>query len=163
MNTRFLTAFAISAVISFIQASALARIPKAKDGAIVYDFAPWMRGLLHCLPPILSGLTAWAFLARADRVTELLVSGFLILSLFGQPNNIRLDATGVTSWGWLQRRRHIEWQDVVRIAYKKNTGNTMVYGKDGTRICHTSMHDDYKGFQTQLENHTHLPLDVRGF
>jgi hypothetical protein len=84
----------------------------------------------------------------------------MVKRLLGQPNDIRLDMEGITRQGWLHRRRYIAWQEVVRVAYNKSTGNTVVYGKDGTRIRHAFMHDDPKGFQGELERRAHIHVDA---
>lgn len=133
-----------TAVIGAVQAVAMRARPGTRDGAEVYAASPAIRLLLHACPVL---FFAWGMLSvfYSSRWDALIPFGFMVMSLLGQPNDIALDSSEITSSAWLRRPTRISWGDVTKIIYRKGSGATYIYGRDGSKIVHSYLHADSAG------------------
>jgi hypothetical protein len=109
----------------------------------------------------LFSVAAFASLIYAKSLLGALIfGGFALLSAFVRGDSIIINREGISGASTWGRRAALSWSDVASLEFNTANCNTMVIGKDGTKVCHSGFHLDQVRFEEEVKRRTGLPMKV---
>jgi hypothetical protein len=90
----------------------------------------------------------------------LIFGGFALLSAFARGDSIIINREGISGASTWGRRAALAWSDIASLEFNTGNRNTMVIGKNGTKICHSGFHLDQGRFEEEVKRRTGLPMKV---
>jgi hypothetical protein len=121
---------------------------------MVFPAAMWLRGL--CLTCIVMGFGLMAGTYSEGDPLWVVVTPvcFVFLGFFAWPRTIRITERAIRQRRVLFGFKEIRIDEIESVAYDASRGETIVFGKNGTRIVHTATHVDGERFADKLQSAT---------
>jgi hypothetical protein len=119
---------------------------------MVFPAAMWLRGLyLTCIVMGL-GLMVGTYSEGDPLWVVVTPVCFVFLGFFAWPRTIEITERAIRQRRVLFGFKKILLDEIESVAYDAASGETIVFGKDGTRIVHTAMHVDGERFAEKLQS-----------
>lgn len=121
---------------------------------MVFPAAMWLRGLyLACIVMGL-GLMVGTYSEGDPLWVVVTPVCFVFLGFFAWPRTIEITDRAIRQRRALLGIKEIRLDEIESVAYDASSGETIVFGNDGTRIVHTAMHVDGERFADKLHSAT---------
>jgi hypothetical protein len=121
---------------------------------MVFPAAMWLRGLYLTSIVMGFGLMAGTYSEGDPLWVVVTPVCFVFLGFFAWPRAIRITDSAIRQRRALFGFKEIQLDEIESVAYDASSGETIVFGKNGTRIVHTSMHVDGERFADKLQSAT---------
>jgi hypothetical protein len=150
--------FVYMAVSGLLHSTAASKATKDGDALL---FGPTMIARCILLAGIVgcSGAAVYLSLTTPSSLQGIIVYGLIsIVGTLAFPHNVVVTPTNVISIRWWGHKTTIPWKNVSRIEYHKGPMRTVVVGKNGARVVHSSWNRDTDCFLTYCEEKTGLSI-----
>jgi lipid-A-disaccharide synthase-like uncharacterized protein len=121
---------------------------------MVFPAAMWLSGLyLACI--VLGFVLMAGTYSEGDPLWVVVTPVcFVFLGFFAWPRAIEITESAIRQRRVLFGFKEIRLDEIESVAYDAARGETIVFGKNGTRIVHTAMHVDGERFADKLQSAT---------
>jgi hypothetical protein len=121
---------------------------------MVFPAAMWLRGLYLTCILMGFGLMVGTYSEGDPSWVVVLPVCFVFLGYFAWPRAIEITESAVRQRRVLVGFKEIRLHEIESVAYDAARGETIVFGKNGTRIVHSAMHVDGERFADKLHSAT---------
>ncbi len=119
---------------------------------MVFPAAMWLRGLyLACIVMGL-GLMVGTYSEGDPLWVVVTPVCFVFLGFFAWPRTIEITERAIRQRRAMFGIQEIRLDEIESVAYDAARGETIIFGKNGTRIVHTAMHVDGERFAEKLQS-----------
>jgi hypothetical protein len=119
---------------------------------MVFPAAMWLRGLYLTCIVMGFGLMAGTYSEGDPLWVVVTPVCFVFLGFFAWPRTIEITERAIRQRRVFFGFKEIQLEEIESVAYDAAKGETIVFGKNGTRIVHTAMHVDGERFAEKLQS-----------
>ena len=119
---------------------------------MVFPAAMWLRGLYLACIVMGFGLMAGTYSEGDPLWVVATPVCFVFLGFFAWPRTIEITERAIRQRRVFFGFKEIQLDEIESVAYDASRGETIVFGKNGTRIVHTAMHVDGERFADKLHS-----------
>lgn len=119
---------------------------------MIFPAAMWLRGLYLACIVMGFGLMVGTYSEGDPLWVVVTPVCFVFLGFFAWPRTIEITEQAIRQRRVLFGIKEIRLDEIESVAYDAASGETIVFGKDGTRIVHTAMHVDGERFADKLQS-----------
>jgi hypothetical protein len=119
---------------------------------MVFPAAMWLRGLYLTCIVMGFGLMVGTYSEGDPLWVVVTPVCFVFLGFFAWPRTIEITEGAIRQRRVLFGFKEIRLDEIESVAYDAASGETIVFGKNGTRIVHTAMHVDGERFAEKLQS-----------